>query len=63
MAQNQFSMDLNLKAYPNQLIPDVNGSRSHDLYSRKTPNLTFTCNHYFLLQHCRNISTYTKQLK
>lgn len=50
MAQNQFSMDLNLKAYPNQLTPDVDGVVAMTCTHEKHQTLplpattTFYCN-------------------
>lgn len=37
MAQNQFSMDLNLKAYPNQLTPDVDDDYTVKVDTQSTP--------------------------
>ena len=37
MAQNQFSMDLNLKAYPNQLTPDVDDDYTVRVDTQSTP--------------------------
>lgn len=37
MAQNQFSMDLNLKAYPNTLTPDVADDYTVRVDTQSTP--------------------------
>ena len=37
MAQNQFSMDLNLKAYPNTLTPDVGDDYTVRVDTQSTP--------------------------
>ena len=37
MAQNQFSMDLNLKAYPNTLTPDVDDDYTVKVDTQSTP--------------------------